>query len=66
MSRIGMKIPWFDRLHQLDAVMSRHSRSNNGVASLAYAPGIHEAAQQVDLTADVVDTHHGLPGLARQ
>jgi hypothetical protein len=30
----------------LSAVMPGHSRSKNGVASLAYVPGIHDLATQ--------------------
>src|SRR5438045_7044860 len=51
----------------LSFVLPGHSRPKHGVASLAYDPGIHEAApRSTTLQIAFVDTHHGLPGQARQ
>jgi hypothetical protein len=39
----------------------------NGVASLAYAPGIQEAVLQYQFSRlSLAAAHHGLPGQARQ
>jgi hypothetical protein len=47
--------------------MPGHSRSKNGVASLAYDPGIKEALPQYQfLRLSLAAAHHGLPGQARQ
>jgi len=45
--------------------MRGHSRSKNGVASLAYDPRIHADVPQSRLTSKFVP-QHGLPGQARQ
>jgi hypothetical protein len=43
------------------------SRPKDGVASLAYDPGIHEAVPQIKtLRLEHADGHHGLRGQARQ
>src|SRR5215212_9047987 len=48
-------------------VVPGHSRPKDGVASLAYDPGIHEAARRnATLPPVFADTHHGLPDQARQ
>src|SRR5207253_6243086 len=47
--------------------MPGHSRPKDGVATLAYDPGIHEAVQRrIALRLSRVDARHGLPGQARQ
>ena len=49
-------------------VLPAHSRPKDGVATLAYDPGIHDETQRtVALRKHAVDEpHHGLPGQARQ
>jgi hypothetical protein len=52
---------------QTPHVMRGHSRSKNGVASLAYGPRIHEARQRkMTIPMWHAERHHGLPGQARQ
>jgi hypothetical protein len=54
------------RFHTL-GVMRGLSRPKDGVASLAYDPRIHAAAQRPKtVRMSRVALHHGLPGQARQ
>jgi hypothetical protein len=48
--------------------MRGHSRLKNGVLSNAYDPRIHDEIQKRPTlhSADFLESHHGLPGQARQ
>jgi hypothetical protein len=49
------------------AVIAGHSRSKNGVASLAYDPAIQRLRQRTEETANEANPlKDGLPGQARQ